>query len=65
MSFNSAAYLAYEQRRMEPDSVIVTGTRRRHTPAWVEKNKFFDSLTDDQLEQLRREHEERYKNYDE
>jgi len=30
MSYASKQYFAYEERRLEPESVIITGTRRRY-----------------------------------
>lgn len=30
MSYSSKQYFAYEERRLEPESVIITGTRRRY-----------------------------------
>jgi hypothetical protein len=35
MSFNSKQYLAHEERRMEPESVLVKGTRRRYAEVKV------------------------------
>ena len=60
MSYSSKAYLAYEERRLEPGAVIRTGNSRRHT-AMSAKNKWVDSLTDEQREQLRRDHENELK----
>ena len=59
MSYNSKAYLAYEERRLEP-SIIVTGTHRRYQPLTSQqgKNRWIDSLTAEQREQLAREYEE-------
>lgn len=63
MSFNSKAYVAYEERRLEPDSVIVTGNYRRHTEtSMAAKNRWLDSLTDDEREKLREDTETEYKN---
>lgn len=30
MSYSSKSYFAHEERKLEPESVIVTGTRRRY-----------------------------------
>jgi hypothetical protein len=58
MSLNSKQYLAHEERRMEPESVLVKGTRRRYSEAaMADKNKWLDSLTPDEREQLAREQE--------
>lgn len=61
MSYSSKAYLAYEERRLEPDAVIRTGNSRRHTTTRAAKNKWIDSLTDEQREQLRLDHENELK----
>lgn len=58
MSYSAKQYLAHEERRLEP-SIIVTGTRRRYTESTqAAKNRWLDSLTPDQREQLAREYEE-------
>ena len=61
MSFSSKQYLAYEERRLEPEAVIRTGNSRRHTTTMAAKNKWVDSLTDEQRERLRRDHENELK----
>lgn len=53
MSFNSKAYLAYEERLQEP-GIIVKGSYRRHkeTPAWKVKQDWINSLSLEQQQQL-------------
>ncbi len=46
MSFNSKAYLAHEQRLLEPDSVIVRGNGKRYKPTNIASSwKHFDNLS--------------------
>jgi len=33
---NEEAYEAYENRKLEPDSVIITGNAKRHPPAFAQ-----------------------------
>lgn len=60
MSFNSKAYLDYEQRRLEPDDVIITGTCRRYSSIRADKNKWLESLTEEQRQQLKDEADEEF-----
>lgn len=58
MSFSSKAYLADRERLLEPDSVIRTGSYRRHTEtSMAAKNRWYDGLTPEQRDQLRVEAE--------
>jgi len=62
MSFNSAAYLAYQERLLEPGSVLVKGNHRRYTStAMADKNKWLNSLTDDQRRVLKEESLQQYR----
>lgn len=59
MSYNAKQYLAHEERRMEPDSVIIRGNRRRYTEtSMAAKNRWIDSLSPEEREQLARDYEE-------
>ena len=58
MSYSSKQYLAYEELRMEPDSVIRTGNRRWHETSMAAKNRYFNQLTDKEREQLAMEYED-------
>lgn len=63
MGYNAKKYFEYEERLLEPDSVIITGNAKRHEPAWAAKNKWLNSLTPEQREQLAKENGIKYKNY--
>lgn len=60
MSFNSRAYLADRERLLEPESVIVTGTCRRYSSIRADKNKWLESLTEEQRQQLKEEADEEF-----
>ena len=57
MSFNSKAYLAHEERRLEPGSVIRTGNRRRYQTSQAAKNQWLESMSPEDWERLRIEYE--------
>lgn len=58
MSFNSKAFLADRERLLEP-GIIITGTQRRYKEtSMAAKNKFYNSLTDAERQQLAIEYEE-------
>lgn len=53
MSYASKQYFAYEERRLEPESVIITGTRRRYHE--IKRNVVIvnpspDNRTEDEIE---------------
>jgi len=53
MSYASKQYFAYEERRLEPESVIITGTRRRYHEIKrnvVITNPSPDNRTEDEIE---------------
>lgn len=52
MSFNSKQYLLHEERRLQPDDVLIKGTRRRYHE--ISKELVLqkpDTRTEEQLEQ--------------
>jgi len=51
MSFNSAAYLAYQERLLEPDSVLVKGNHRWHQPIVTQHAKIAEPLPDYRTEE--------------
>lgn len=66
MSFNSKAYLEYEERRLEPDSVMVRGSHKRHTPTFAAAWKILDEMTPEHRErmaELSKELDDRRKQY--
>lgn len=64
MSFNSKQYLAYEERRLEPDSVLIKGNHRWHQPVVVKHAKITepkpDYRTDAEIEQQEDEYLKTY-----
>ena len=64
MSYNAKQYLAHEERLLEP-SIIVRGTRRRYTEtSMAAKNRWIDSLSPEEREQLAQDYEEEQRKND-
>lgn len=46
MSFNSKQYFAYEDRRLQPDTVLIKGNHKWHQPVIVQRAKVAEPLPD-------------------
>jgi len=60
MSFNSAAYLAYHERLLEPDSVLIRGSQKWHKPIIVQHAKIAEPLPDYRTEEELERMEDEY-----
>lgn len=62
MSLTKKQYFAYEEAKLHPTDVIITGNYKRHTTTLAAKWSWIDSLTDQERQQLADEFENETKN---
>ncbi len=62
MSYNSKAYLAYEERRLQPDTALIKGNHRWHQPIVIKHAKLPppDLRNEDDIEKMEDEYLKKY-----